>query len=262
MSLVEHLQELRSRLAKALLAVIAGGIVGYVFFPSIFLVIQHPFCTLPASERALPGACRFVFTGPLDAFVVRLKVSLIVGLILASPVWLYQLWRFITPALHRNERRWAVAFVGSATILFAGGCVLGYYVLGKALRFLLGIGGSGLAALPDITRYLTYFEKMILIFGLSFELPLVLIMLNLAGVVPATRLRKWRRWAIFLIFIFAGVATPTQDAFTMLALALPMVLLYEVAVFVARLHDRRHPPSPYAGLDPDEASPLPEHLGV
>lgn len=258
MSLVEHLQELRARMAKALLGVTAGAVVGYVFFHPIFTVIEHPFCTLPADERALPGACRFVFTGPLDAFVVRLKISLIVGLILASPVWLYQLWAFITPALHRHERRWAVGFVSAAVTLFSGGCVLGYYVLGKALRFLLGIGGSGLVALPDINRYLTYVEKMLLIFGLSFELPLILIMLNLAGLLPASRLRRWRRWAIFLIFVFAGVATPTQDAFTMLALAVPMIALYELAVLAARIHDRRRPVSPYAGLDPDTASPLPE----
>ncbi|MHB8340084.1 MAG: twin-arginine translocase subunit TatC [Mycobacteriales bacterium] len=257
MSLVEHLQELRSRLAKALLAIFAGAIVGFIFFHPIFRLLEHPYCRLPQHDRALTG-CKLIFTGPLDAFIVRVKVAAIGGVVLASPVWLYQLWGFITPALRRHERRFALSFVLSSLVLFAGGATLAFLTLNKALGFLLSFGGSGLQSLLDINRYLAYVQAMLFIFGVSFELPLVLVMLNLAGVLPAARLRKWRRWAIFLIFAFAAVATPSQDALTMLALAVPMTVLYEAAVVVARIHDRRRPPSPYAGLDPDSPSPLPD----
>ncbi len=256
MSLVEHLQELRARLAKALLAIAAASVVGFLGFHSVLQVVERPYCSLPAHDRALAG-CRLVFTGPLDAFMVRLKLSVMVGLVLASPVWLYQLWAYITPALHHKERRFAVAFVGSSVTLFLGGVALAYLTLSKALGFLLGMGGGGLTALLDVNRYFSYVQAMLLIFGVSFELPLVVVMLNLAGILPAAKLRRWRRYAIFGIFAFAAVATPSQDAITMLALAGPMVLLYEAAVLVARLHDRRRPPSPYAGLDPDTPSPLP-----
>jgi sec-independent protein translocase protein TatC len=258
MTLVEHLQELRSRLFKALVVIAVGGVVGYVFFHQIFGVIVHPYCVgVPVRERALGGACRFVYSGPLDGLTVRVKVGLTVGVVLASPVWLYQLWAFITPALHRHERRWAVVFVTSAVLLFASGCALAYYILPKALHFLGGVGGSQLVNLPDITRYLSILQALLLVFGAAFEMPLVLVMLNLTGVLSAARMRHWWRWAVLLIFVFAGVAVPTGDAFTMLALAVPMTALYGLSVLVATLHDRRHPRDPYAGLDPDQPSELP-----
>lgn len=255
MTLVSHLQELRARMAKAIIAIAAGAVIGYILFPQVLRVVERPYCQLPAHDRALRG-CELVFTGPLDAFMVRLKIALLVGAVLACPVWLYQLWAFVTPALKRNERRYAVAFVVSSVSLFGTGVYLAYLTLDKALGFLLGLGGGGLTALLDIDHYLAYVQAMLLIFGVSFELPLLIVMLNLAGVLPAARLRRWRRYAIFGIFAFAAAATPSQDAVTMLALAGPMVLLYEAAVLVARLHDHRRPPSPYAGLDPDAPSPL------
>jgi sec-independent protein translocase protein TatC len=257
MTLIEHLQELRVRMFKALLALVLGAVVAYVFFHPIFAVIRHPYCSLPAKDT-LVGGCRFAFFAPFDAFTIRLKISLLVGAILTSPVWLYQLWAFITPALHRHERRWAVSFVTSAVALFGGGCALAYYEMPRVLRFLLGVGGTSLVNLPTIDEYLTYLQGMLVVFGVSFELPLILVMLNFSGILSAARMRHWWRWSVLAIVVFAGAAAPSPDAVTMLVLAVPMVLFYLLALGIASLHDRRHPRNPYADLDPDQPSPLPD----
>jgi sec-independent protein translocase protein TatC len=261
MTLVEHLKELRRRL---LIAFIAVGIVTLIVaiwgYHGVFDLLRRPYCNVPASQRTGGAGCNLIFTHPTDAFFIRLKVSLVAGIVLASPIWLYQLWAFITPGLHRHERRWGVAFVLSSIVLFAAGTVISYLVLGPALDVLLGFAGNGVVALLEVNQYISFVMSMLLIFGVSFEFPLVLILLNLAGVVTSTRLRSWRRVAIFLMFVFAGFATPTQDPFSMLALALPLCLLYEIAVAVARWTDKRRAraeaESEFAGLDDDEASPL------
>ncbi len=260
MTLTEHIAELRSRLAKALLAIaLATGAVAIWGYDPLIRMLERPYRSVPANHRAVADGT-LIFTHPTDAFVLRLKIALIAGLILSSPIWLYQLWAFITPGLHRNERKWALAFVSTSVVLFASGAVVAYLVLPKAMDVLLGVGGPGLAALLEATKYLSFVTSLMLIFGVSFEFPLLLIMLNFAGLLSARRLRAWRRYAIFIIFAFAAVATPTQDPFTMLALALPMCLLYEFAAFVAWLHDRRkrarEAESEFAGLSDDEASPL------
>jgi sec-independent protein translocase protein TatC len=192
--------------------------------------------------------------------MIRLKVSMMAGAVASAPVWLYQLWSFITPGLHRHERRWSLTFVGCSLALFALGGFFAYVTLNKGLQLLLGFSGDGLVSILDVNKYISYVIAMLLIFGLSFELPLLVTMLNLAGVVSTARLRSWRRAEIFLVFLFAAVVTPSQDPFTMLALGLPMVVLYEVALVVGWLNDRRKAlrgdASPYAGLDDDETSPL------
>jgi sec-independent protein translocase protein TatC len=261
MTLVEHLRELRKRLLITLLALaVATLLVGIWGYHEVFDILRRPYCNVPVDKRSGGAGCQLIFTHPTDAFFVRLKVSFVAGIVLASPVWLYQLWAFITPGLHRNERRWGVAFVTSSILLFAAGTVLSYVVLGPALEVLLGFAGDGVSALLEVSQYISFVMSMLIIFGVSFEFPLVLILLNLAGVVTSTRLRGWRRAAIFVIFIFAGFATPTQDPFSMLALAVPLCLLYEVAVAVARWTDkrraRREAESEFAGLSDDEASPL------
>jgi sec-independent protein translocase protein TatC len=263
MSLTEHLTELRNRLAKAIIAIAITSIVCFIFEPHIFNFLKEPYCHLPASKRVTVGVnqeCRLYFFGIVDGFMIRLKISAIAGIIAASPVWLYQLWSFITPGLHRHERRWSLTFVAASLILFVLGAFFAYLTLSKGLSLLLGFGGNGLASLLDVNKYLSYVTAMLLIFGLSFELPLLVTMLNLAGVVPTQKLRDWRRPEIFLVFVFAAVVTPSQDPFTMLALGLPMVLLYEVAVIIGRINDRRKArkgdQSPYAHLGDDETSPL------
>ena len=261
MTLVEHLKELRRRLLISFIAVgLVSLVVGIWGYHAVFDLLRRPYCHVPVSRRTGGAGCDLIFTHPTDAFFVRLKVSLVAGLVLSSPVWLYQLWAFITPGLHRNERRWGTAFVLSSVVLFAAGTVLSYLVLGPALDVLLGFAGNGVVALLEVNQYISFVMSMLVIFGVSFEFPLVLILLNLAGVVSSARLRSWRRPAIFLLFVFAGFATPTQDPFSMLALAVPLVLLYEVAVAVARWTDkrraRRDAESEFAGLSDDEASPL------
>src|SRR3954452_11562861 len=261
MTLVEHLQELREPLLIAFISCgIATLIIGIWGYRAVFDVLRQPYCDVPASKRTGGAGCDLIFTHPTDAFFIRLKVSLVAGIVVSCPVWLYQIWAFITPGLHRNERRWGVAFVLSSIVLFAAGTVLSYLVLGPALDVLLGFAGNGVTALLEVNEYISFVMSMLVIFGVSFEFPLVLILLNLAGVLSSERLRKWRRGAIFLIFVFAGFATPTQDPVSMLALALPLKVLYEVAVLVASWTDKRRArkeaESEFAGLSDDEASPL------
>ena len=244
MPLTEHLRELRNRIGIALVAFGVAAVVCFVFEPHIFDWIKRPYCQLPASKRFSPDGqaasnCTLYFFGILDAFTIRLKISMIAAAVVSSPVWLYQLWSFITPGLHRHERRWSLTFVGISLVLFATGAVFAYLTLPTGLSLLLGFGGNGLVSVLDGNRYLSYVQAMLLIFGLSFEIPLLIAMLNLAGVVSTARLRSWRRAEIFLSFLFAAVVTPSQDPFTLLALGLPMVVLFEVALMIGWLNDRR-----------------------
>jgi sec-independent protein translocase protein TatC len=175
-------------------------------------------------------------------------------------VWTWQLWQFVTPGLYQRERRWALAFVGTSVGLFAAGAVVAYVTLKNGLRFLLGFATGGIASLLNFNSYLSYVVAMMLVFAVSFEFPLVVVMLNFVGVLTYDRLRRWTRGIIFGIFVFAAVATPSQDPFTMTALALPMCLLFAGALVVARIHDRRaaarDATSTYADLADDELSPL------
>ncbi len=262
MSLTDHLTELRSRLGKALIALAIASAICFYFEPHIFNFLKEPYCRLPAKHRAPTsnGRCQLYFFGITDAFFLRFKISMIAGAVLSAPVWLYQLWSFITPGLHRHERRWALTFVLSSLVLFAAGGFFAYLTLEKGLQLLLGFGGNGLVSILDGTRYLSYVIAMLMIFGLSFELPLLVMMLNLAGVVSTTKLRAWRRMEIFLVFVFAAVITPSQDPFTLCALAVPMCVLYEVAIVAGRINDRRKArrerDAPYTDLDDDETSRL------
>jgi sec-independent protein translocase protein TatC len=177
--------------------------------------------------------------GLFDALFLKLQISIGVGVILSSPVWLYQLWAFIAPGLYRRERRWAYYFVGAALPLFAIGGTIAYFAMSRGIRFLLGLVPHNVVALITINTYLSYAFAMLLIFGLAFELPLVVVLLNLAGVLTHARFRKWRRVIIFLVFAFAAIATPSPDPISMLLLAVPCVLLVELAEIFAYVHDRR-----------------------
>jgi sec-independent protein translocase protein TatC len=261
MTLTEHLQELRARLAKSLLAVaLMTIVVGVWFYNPVYHTLLHPYCHIPADRRLLGQSCALTFTGVTDAFTIRLKVALIGGVILSMPIWLYQLWAFITPGLHRNERRWSLSFVFASLFLFATGVFIAYLILPKALDVLLSFGGPDLKALLTVDQYLGFVAHLLTIFGISFEFPLVLVMLNLAGILSAQRLRQWRRVSIFLLTVFAGAATPSTDPFTMLAMAVPLWLLYEAAVLFARIHDRRKErrslSTAYAQYADDETSPI------
>ncbi|GAA4601067.1 twin-arginine translocase subunit TatC [Actinoallomurus liliacearum] len=257
MPLMEHIRELRIRIIKAALGLIAGAIVGWIFFSPVWDVLKKPYERLPP-KHCLGGKCTLVVHGIFDGFFIHLKVALIVGAVLSSPIWLYQIWAFVAPGLYARERRWTYIFVGAAAPLFAVGAWLAYVTLDRGLRIFIGLAPGNTTVLVGITDYLGYATAMLLIFGLTFELPLFVVILNVAGVLTHARIKKSRRLLIFGIFVFAAVATPSQDPFTMLALALPTVVLFEIAEVIAYVHDRRKAarPDPYAGISDDEASPL------
>ncbi len=260
MPLIEHIRELRSRLLKALAGLAVGMAVGWIFFNPVWHFIEQPYCRISTDHRT---GCHglgheLVVNGVFDPFLVRLKVAFVVGLVLSSPIWLYQLWAFVAPGLYARERKWTYAFVGTAVPLFGAGGAFAYLAMTRGLRFLLGLTPNGVLPLITIDTYLGYATAMLLIFGLAFELPLALVILNFAGILTHERFRKWRRLLIFGVFAFAAVATPSPDPFTMLLLAIPSVVLVELAELAVWLNDRRRArrPSPYAGLSDDEASPL------
>ena len=265
MTLVEHLYELRGRLFKSIVALLVAAVFSFIFFAPIFEFIIHPYCRLPNTKAAVTGqGCTLYAFTVLDQFNARLKVSLFVGAILAAPIWLYQLWRFITPGLHSNERRWAMTFVGIGSVLFGLGTLLAYLAMYAGLEFLLSIAGESVTTLLDIGGYLRYVTAMVLIFGLGFMFPLILAMLNFAGVLPAQRLGRWRRQVIFLVFLFAAIATPGGDPFGMTALGVSLWLLYELTLVIARFHDRRkarrearvRAEEGWENISDDETSPL------
>jgi sec-independent protein translocase protein TatC len=241
MPLMEHIRELRNRLIKAVLALIAGMVIGWLVYARAFTFITGPFCGLHIQGATGCGVDGhpLVVTGVFDPFFVKLKVAFVVGLVVSSPVWFYQLWAFIAPGLYRREKRWAFGFVGAAVPLFALGGLFAYLAMSRGLRFLLGLTPAGVKPLITIDTYFGYAMAMLLIFGLAFELPLVLVMLNAAGAVSHAFVRKWRRVMIFLVFVFAGAATPSPDPFSMLLLAVPCVILVEAAEVFVWLNDRR-----------------------
>jgi sec-independent protein translocase protein TatC len=264
MTLGEHLAELRTRVVISVVAVLVTTIVAYIFHGHILNFVKHPYCQLPQHYRAIPGHCTLVAFGVLDPFTLTLKLSLYAGVLAASPVWLFQLWRFITPGLYSHEKRYATTFVGASVVLFAMGATFAYLTLPEGLHFLLGFAHGGISSLLTFSNYLSFVTAMVLVFAVSFELPLLVIMLNLVGIVSASKLRGWWRGVIFGIFIFAAVATPSQDPFTMSALAIPMCVLYGVAVIIATIHDRRVAARGplYANLADDELSPIDDEPAV
>jgi sec-independent protein translocase protein TatC len=242
MSVLDHLRELRRRLIIVVLIIAAGAVLGWLLYLPILEILKHPYCSVPAKFRYTPAGtdeCVLTYNGVLDGFTARLKVSAIAGAVLTGPLWLYQIWAFITPGLHKNERKYTLWFVLTSTLLFAAGMALAYVVLTTGLNALLRAAGGGTQAILTVNSYLSFVTLMMVVFGAAFELPLLVVMANLAGVVSGRILRKTQRLAIFLIFVFAALTTPSTDPFTMCAMAVPMVLLYEAAIVFAVVHDRR-----------------------
>ncbi|MEZ0071023.1 twin-arginine translocase subunit TatC [Planotetraspora sp. GP83] len=255
MSLMEHIRELRNRLIKAILAVVGGTVLGFVFFEPIWNFLKQPYCRLPQAHQFNKNECILVVNGVFDSFFVNLKVALIFGLVVSSIFWLYQLWAFVTPGLYQNERRYTVAFLGLAVPLFTAGAALAYLTMDKGLSLLLGFAPEGTLTLVTINEYLSFAIAMLLIFGVSFLMPLLMVFLNLIGVLRFSLVAKHQRMVVFLLFVFAAVATPSQDPITMLALALPLVGLFFVAEAFMYFHDKRR-----AAADAAHARAIEEEL--
>jgi sec-independent protein translocase protein TatC len=253
MPLMDHLRELRSRLVKAIGALAVGMAIGFIpqVYDRIWAFVYHPF-----KAAAVHG--NLVVIGVFDGFMLRVQIAFFFALIVTSPFWLYQIWAFIAPGLYRREKKWAYMFVGAAAPLFAAGAALAYWVMSRGLHYLLALVPHGVNVMATVTNYLSYFEAMILGFGLAFELPLALVMLNMVGIITHERMRKWRRIMIFAVFVFAGIASPSPDPATMLLLAGPCVVLVEAAEVLIWANDRRRArrPSMYAGIADNEASPI------
>jgi sec-independent protein translocase protein TatC len=266
MPLMDHLRELRNRVVKMALAVIVGAGVAAVFYTRIWTFIQRPYCQAVGYCKLNTVGHSLVLNGVMDGFYLHIKVAVIAGAVLSSPIWLYQLWAFIAPGLYSKEKRWTYLFMGTAVPLFALGCLFAFLAMSRGLKFFIGMSG-GLTNLFTADTYIGYWIAMIIGFGLCFEVPLFLVVLNLARVITHERFRKWRRLIIFLVFVFAGIASPSPDPLTMLLLGGVVALLVEVAEIIIFFNDRRYArlhPDLNANLADDELSPVgtPEPVDV
>ncbi len=256
MPLVEHLRELRTRLTRAVLAIVVGTVLGFVFYGPVLEFLTQPYNDMRPILSAEGIDSELVITGIGGAFQFQLKISLVFGLLASSPFWLWQVWAFVLPALHRHEKKWALLLAGTGAPLFIGGAALAYVVLPKAMEVLIGFVPDGFGSLVTGAEYFDFIIKMLLVFGVAAEIPLVVVLLNRLGVVSAKQLAAARPWTIIGIFIFAAIATPTTDPLTMLFLAAPMTLLYLVSEVIARITDRRRGRAAADETPDDEASSI------
>jgi len=230
MTLTEHIGELRRRLLVTVAVLLVTATVAFVFYPHILNFLKEPYCRVVG-----PRHCQLYVTGPLDGLALRIKIATYGGLFLASPVILWEIWRFITPGLRRNEKRYAVPFIVASIVFFAAGAVLAYFTFPHALQFLQRVGGPSLNQIYTPSNYLGLIVALMAVFGLTFEFPVILVSLELAGVLPPEKLASWRRWAIVGITAFSAVITPSGDPFSMLALAVPLYAFYEASILVGKL---------------------------
>jgi len=240
MPLLEHLRELRKRGFRASIVIVLASIVGWYFYNDIITQLALPVCDLKAAQSSGATHCGALYiNGVLGPLNLQIKVALLTGIILSAPFWLYQLWAFIAPGLHRKEKRNSILFLLSATPFFALGATLGYVILPIAIKVLFGFTPNALSNLVRFDDYLDFVMRIILLFGLAFELPIFLVTFNLIGFLRGTTiLRPWRIW-VFSIALFTAAFTPTADPFTMALLAIPLCGLYFMAGGIALLVDRR-----------------------
>ena len=233
MTLFEHLAELRRRLIVCIVIFVLAGIAVYLLYSPILNVLRGQYCSV--SRQLHQPNCNLYITAPLEGFATRLNVAAYGGLVLALPVILYELWRFVTPGLKANERRYALPFVVASVGLFVAGGAVAYFIYPRALDFLVGSSGSHVQTIFSPNAYLSLLGALVLIFGIAFEFPVLLVALELAGAITPAGLRSFRRWAILLITVFSAVITPSSDPFSMMALAIPLVVFYEASILTGRL---------------------------
>jgi sec-independent protein translocase protein TatC len=236
MSLMEHLVELRTRIIRSAIAVAVGAAAGWVLYPFVFDILMGPLRQLSDNPNV---SDKFLALDPLEIFLLRIKMSVYLGLVIAMPFLLWQLWQFIAPGLYQNERRYAAAFVASASLLFGLGASIAYYTLPQALTFLQSMGGNDVEYQYSAQKYLMLIVYMMVAFGIGFQFPIVVVFLQLVGIVTPQQLSQFRRFAIVIIFVVAAVITPSADPISLFALALPMCVFYEVSIIIGRLAKRR-----------------------
>jgi sec-independent protein translocase protein TatC len=249
MPLVEHIRELRRRLLVSVACIFVGVIACYVLWEPLFHFLREPYCH--ANPRR---SCDLIVTGVFDAFNTRMRIAFIGGIVATAPIWLYQLGAFITPALHKHEKRYAGGFLGGALVLFLAGVTLGFLSVGHGLKILLHVAGPGVQNLLTLDKYFSFLTLMLLLFGVAFEFPVVVVFLNLVGLLTFDRMMRWQRGMVFCLFLAAAVLTPSTDPFTFLFLGGALVVLWELCVAAAWVRSRRRRKSPEELLDPDTPS--------
>lgn len=258
MPLTEHLRELRTRLVRSIIGISLGMVVGWIEYQNLFAILRRPFDDVLASTHQ--QNIQLALNGVVDPFTMQVQVAAVAGVVLASPIWLWQLWRFITPGLHKHERRWALAFVGTAVPLMAFGAWLSYSVMPIGLQVLFGFTPKGVNNIISVDKYLSFFFRMLLVFASGFLAPLLLVIMNFAGMVRGRTLLKAWRGIIIGTMVFGAVATPTGDPVNLMLLSGPILLLLFGAIGIALLNDRRRRKrgdlDEYEEWDDDEASPV------
>jgi sec-independent protein translocase protein TatC len=255
MALSDHLRELRARILKSVLVIVVGLVVALFFYDQLLDLVKGPYDQ--AREAVGEDRTQATTVGAGGGLALYLKLCGLASVVLTSPIWLYQIWAFILPGLHARERKWTRVFAAIAGPLFLVGVALGYVTLPKGLEILIGFNPDGVVNLIEFNDYLSFFSRTLLVFGIAFEIPVFVVMLNLAGIVRGSTLGAYRPWIILLTFVFAAVATPSTDPFSMVMLAIPMSLLFLVSEGIARVVDRRRARRDgFDDLSDDEASPL------
>ena len=258
MALSDHFRELRARLIRSALVLVIAFVLAIVFYNQLLELVQHPY---NAAQQTLKdkGIVSTIYVGDATGgLLLQMKLCGVVAVIASSPYWLYQIWAFIMPGLHPAEKKYSRMFAAVAGPLFLGGVALGYYILPKGLEVLISFVPKGTVNLIDFTKYFSFLMRMLLIFGIAMEIPLFVVLLNLAGVVSGKQLGKARPWIVIGTMVFAAVATPSTDPFSMLMLAIPMLILFAISEVIARVVDRvrgRRRTSTDQWAD-DELSPL------
>jgi sec-independent protein translocase protein TatC len=238
MALSDHFRELRARLIRSALILVVFFFVAIFFYSHLLELIQHPYNEARATLAKKGTITTPVVQDATGGLLLQMKLCGVVALIAASPYWLYQIWAFILPGLHENEKKYSRMFAAVAGPLFIGGVALGYYVLPKGLTVLISFVPKGVTNLVDFSRYFSFLTRMLLIFGIAMEIPLFVVLLNLAGVVTGQALGRHRPWIVIGTMVFAAVATPSTDPFSMLMLAIPMLILFAISEVIARMSDR------------------------
>src|SRR3954454_141209 len=255
MALSDHLRELRARLLRVVLVLLIGVIVALCFYHQLLGLVLEPYNK--ARTTLSPGTKTLAtINGVGGPLMLQLKLSGVVAVVATSPYWLHQIWGFIVPGLHPHEKRWTRLFASVAGPLFVAGVAVGYYVLPKGLSVLIGFTPESLTNLVDFGEYFSFMTRMLLVFGVAFEIPIFVVLLNLAGVVSGRTLGNHRPWIVIGTFVFAAVATPSTDPFSMLMLAVPMTVLFMVSELLARVVDRRRGRVSFEGLADDEVSSI------